>query len=134
MNTINIPKENRRYMADLHFEHMQWNNQLRFFRDELEIFKARLAEVVDRNTSQEALSQAEHFQNNFILQDEQMDILMHDIKVHENELVQYAKDHPVAVEHTYFENHDGLEDRMEQFKKIYSELKQDFHRYVAKWL
>ncbi len=134
MHTINIPKDQRRYMSDLHFEHMQWNNQLGFFRQELEIFKSRLEEIVDRNTHQEVLSQAEHFQNNFILQNEQIDTLLHDIKMHEEELVQYAKDHPLGVEHTYFENHSGLEERMESFKKIYADLKEEFQRYLAKWM
>ena len=110
------------------------NNQLTFFKQELTIFKERLGEVVDRNTAQEVLSQAEHFQNNFILQEEQVDKILHEIKMHENELVQYAKDHPVAVEHTYFENHGDLEEKMDSFKKLYAELKEDFHRYVAKWL
>ncbi len=123
MQTVNIPKENRRYMYDLHFEHMQWNNQLRFFKQEIEIFKARLGEVIQKNTDRDVMREAEHFQNSFILQNEQIDTLLHDIKMHETELVKYAKDHPIAVEHTYFENHNGLEERMGSFHKLHAELK-----------
>ena len=134
MNTINIPKDKRKYMQDLHFEHMQWNNQLNFFKEELGIFKTRLEEIVSRNTDNDVMREAEHFQNNFILQEEKVDEMLHNIKMHEQELVQYAKDHPVAVEHTYFENHSGLEEGMESFKKIYAELKEEYQRYLAKWM
>jgi len=134
MNTINIPKDKRKYMQDLHFEHMQWNNQLNFFKEELGIFKTRLEEIVSRNTDNDVMREAEHFQNNFILQEEKIDEMLHNIKMHEQELVQYAKDHPVAVEHTYFENYSGLEEGMESFKKIYAELKEEYQRYLAKWM
>ena len=64
--TNEIKKEDRRYISDLHFEHMVWVNQLKFFKDELEILKNRLGEVSIRNTKMEVKAQVEHFQNQFI--------------------------------------------------------------------
>ena len=45
-----------------------------------------------------------------------------------------ANDHPVAIEHRYFEDHTELRDQVEQFKKIYNELKQNFMRFLSKWM
>lgn len=134
MHTIEIPKEKRKYIGDLHFEHQLWSNQLRFFQDELRVFEDRLAEVIERNSATEIRAEGEHFQNQFIREKEVIDELLHDMKIQEQELANYAKDHPVAIDHKYFEDHFNLEDRMAMFNKIYSELKQEFMRYLSKWM
>lgn len=134
MHHINIPKDKRRSMADLHFDHVQWTNSLRFYKEEIGIFRNRLEEVVSKNTKSEFAARAEHFQNNFILQNEQIDTLAHDIKIHENEMSAFAKEQPIAAEHGTFANHEGLEDRMETFVKLYQELKADFNRFLSEWM
>jgi hypothetical protein len=121
-------------MSDLHFEHVQWTNALRFYKDELGIFRNRLEEVVSRNNGHDFSAKAEQFQNNFILQNEKVDVLVHDIKMHEQELSDYAKDYPIASDHVFFENHDGLEERMNSFVDLYKDLKGDFNRFLTEWM
>lgn len=134
MKTVSIPKDKRKYMGDLHYNHNIWTNQLRFYKDELAIFEHRLEDVLARNTGTEATGEGEHFQNQFIRQKEVIDTLIHDMKVHEGELSQYAKDHPVAIDHKYFEDHHNMEDQMQQFHKLYKELKDQFNEYLIKWM
>lgn len=134
MNHDKIPVAERRYMRDLHSEHMQWKKDLQFYTDELNVFKNRLGEVSIKNNSMEERSGVEHFQNVFIGEQEVIDILNHDINAHEKVLVDYAKDHPVAVEHAYFRNHTDLEDRMKRFAELWVELKGEFQRFLAKWM
>lgn len=121
-------------MADLHFEHDMWLNAIKFYRDELVIFESRLAEVSSKNSSIEVKAQVEHFQNQFIREREVLDHLRHDIKAHENELIQYAKDHPVALDHVYFRNHTDLEERMSTFVKIWKELRADYMKFLRDWM
>lgn len=130
----NIPVKERRYMADLHFEHQMWLNALKFYKEELAIFESRLGEVSFRNSASETKAQVEHFQNQFIREHEVIDTLRHDIKQHENMLVEYAKEHPVAVEHVYFRNHSELEDRMDTFNKIWRELRDEFMEFLRNWM
>ncbi len=132
MNTEKIPVEERRYMSELHFDHELWVNQLRFFEVELRIFKTRLAEVSIQNTKHEVRAEVEHFQNQFIRESEVIDTLIHDIKLHEKVLVEFAKDHPVATDHVHFKNHGELEDRMAIFGKIWFELKKEFLDFLRK--
>ena len=132
MDSIGVTE--RRYMADLHFEHEMWIRALNFYTDELKIFEDRLAEVSSKNTDHEVKAQVERFQNQFIREKEVIDILLHDIKAHEETLVEYAKEHPIAVNHVYFENHSGLEDRMATFNKIWKELRSDFMRFLSEWM
>jgi hypothetical protein len=132
MHTNDIPVSDRKYMSDLHFDHEQWVNQLKFFKRELEIFNNRLGEVSIRNTKSEVRAEVEHFQNQFIREAEVIDILIHDINEHEHILAEYAKNHPVAVDHVYFRNHTGLEDRMKTFGKIWFDLKAEFMDFLRK--
>lgn len=124
----------RKYIGDLHFDHMEWLNALRFYKDELGIFEHRLEDIVRRNTHAEVMAELEHFQNQFIREREVIDELRHDIKQHENLIEKEAKDHPVAVDHRYFTDHVELRDRMETYEKIYRELRHDYSRWLAKRL
>ena len=133
-NEETIEKGQRRYMTDLHFEHQVWLNQLKFFKDELNILNTRLAEVSIRNTKMEVKAQVEHFQNQFIREAEVIDILVHDINTHEKNLAEFAKDHPIAVDHVYFENHTELEGKMQTFGKIWFELKGEFMDFLRTWM
>ncbi len=121
-------------MADLHFDHHMWLNSLKFYKEELDIFENRLAEVSFRHNDVEVKANVERFQNQFIREKEVIDILKHDINAHENTLVEFAKEHPVAVEHVYFKNHTDLVDRMETFEKIWKQLRADFMNFLRNWM
>ena len=131
---MNTEVENRKYIGDLHFELNLWINELKFYKDEVKIFNHRLEEIVSKNTSKEAMQELEHFQNQYIRENEVIDELKHEIKQHENLLGKEAKDNPVAIDHRYFEDHTELRDQVEQFKKIYDELKMNFMRFLSKWM
>lgn len=131
MSTITAPKA-QKYIADLHFDHMEWINSLRFYKEEIAILERRLEEIVRRNNKPDVLAELEHFQNQFIREKEVIDELRHDIKVHENFLEKESKEHPVAIDHRYFTDHTELRDRFVTFEKIYAELKLEFHKWLAK--
>lgn len=122
------------YIKDLHFEHKLWLNELKFHNDELEIFEHRLDELVKRYTSEKVLTRLEQFQNKFIHQKEVIHELKHKVKAHEKQLVQYAEEHPVAIDHHYFKDHTSLREDMQQYRKIFTELKEGFFRYLAEWM
>lgn len=134
MHTSDIPLSERKYMSDLHFDHSLWSKQMQFFTDELKIFEHRLEEVAAANTNTEVTAQIEHFQNQFIRQKEVIDELNHKINAHETVLVEFAKDHPVAVDHHYFADHSALRDEVQIFNKIWYELRSEFLRFVGTWL
>lgn len=123
--------KNKVYISDLHFEHIAWNSELSFQKDELKIFENRLEEVASRWTKKEVLIQVEHFQNNFIRHNEVIDTLKHNINSHEKELADFAEDHPVAVDHAHFKDHTSLRDEVETQRKLYEALKTDFLRFLT---
>lgn len=131
MTTATKPLTHK-YIGDLHFDHMEWINALKFYKDDIAILEHRLEDIVRRNNKQEVMAEVEHFQNQFIREREVIDELRHDIKQHENALEKEAKDHPVAIEHRYFTDHTELRDRFATFEKLYRELKGEFQQWLVK--
>ena len=121
----------QKYLIDLHKEYTKWTKALDFYKDEISTFKHRLEEIIIRNTETEVTAQVEHFQNQFIRQNEVIDILKHDIHEAEHTLVLNAKENNVATDHRMVEEDAALADQMTMFNKIYGELKVQFNRFAA---
>ncbi len=119
------------HLADLHFEHQQWLQELNFWKDELTTFRNRLAEVIGQWTDSNVMANVEHFQNQFILHDEAFDILRHDIREHEKSLSSHAAKHPVGTDQQHFVDHIEARDRMETRRHIYHDLKKEFFAFLT---
>ncbi|MCC6542503.1 MAG: hypothetical protein IT225_09810 [Flavobacteriales bacterium] len=132
MTTATAPV--RMYIGDLHHDQREWLNALAFYKQDLNILEHRLEDIVRRNNKPEVMAQVEHFQNQFIREREVIDELRHDIKQEENVLEKEMKDHPVAIEHRYFQDHTELRDRYQTFESLYRELKQEFQQWLRKWM
>jgi hypothetical protein len=124
----------RIYLSDLHFEHKLWDNELSFYADELSILEPRLAEIASKYTKQEVLAGVEHFQNQFLLQKENIHDLQKNIKVHEHNLATFAHDNPVAVDHRAFSDHRPMREAMDTQRTIYLDLKKEFLLFLDKWM
>lgn len=119
------------YISDLHFEHVQWRSELMFWEEQIASYIRRLEEVVTRYSENGVRAQVEHFQNQFILHNDVIDVLKKDIKKHEQHLADYAQEHPVAVNHVHFDDHSQLRDRMETQRNIYHDLKTKYFRFLS---
>ena len=73
-------------ILSLHHEHREWLEKLQFYKKELKIMQNLLVEIASKNNHIEILKAIEHFQNNLIIQNEQIDILLHEIKLHEQKI------------------------------------------------
>lgn len=123
--------EKKMYISDLHFEHVQWRSELMFWEEQIASYIRRLEEVVTRYTENGVRAQVEHFQNQFILHNDVIDVLKKDIKKHEQHLADYAQEHPVAVNHVHFDDHSQLRDRMETQRSIYHDLKTKYFKFLS---
>lgn len=121
------------YLSDLHFENKLWLNQLAFCEDEISIYDSRLADLIEKNNSMDFAGSAEALQNRLIRQRDVIDDLKHEIRAREKSLASYAEEHPIAVDHVYFTDHQDLRGKMERFSQLYAELKDEFNRFTAKW-
>jgi len=129
---MHTTKEQRVHLGDLHSDHTIWLNTLQFCKDEIAIFEKRMGEIALRNTHTEVMAELEHFQNQYIRQNEVIDEMRHTMKQHENGLAQEAKEHPIAMDHRLFHDHSGHREAMHTFEKLYRELKEEFMAWLVK--
>jgi hypothetical protein len=126
--------ETTKTIYQLHEEHKTWLNKLLFYKDELLIMKNRLSEVAQKNTSSEVLALVDHFNNQLIIQKEQIDILHHDIKSHESYLEAAVRMNTNAIENTKFSDHKKHRESIAVFEKIFKELREELIDFLSKWM
>ena len=56
-----------------HADHTEWLSKMKFYTDEISILKNRLGEIASKNSDKEVLAQVEHFQNQLIIQRNNID-------------------------------------------------------------
>ncbi len=134
MSVEELPVDEKIYLKDLQFDHELWDNEMKYYRNELEIFDHRLEEIVQRYKDREILRHLEHFQNQFIRQNEVLDILNKKVRKHRKRLALYNQDEPVTRDHEYLKAHWELRDEFNTFVKIYKDLKKEFFDYLNKFL
>jgi seryl-tRNA synthetase len=111
-------------------EYMTWKRVLEFFKQENAFLKTRLSEVVDRNTDREFLALAEHFQNQFIIKDEFMDELRHDINEMDAGLTIPAGVAKISVDKKMEAKQNKLRNEIEYLEKNFTQLKNEFNKYL----
>jgi hypothetical protein len=117
-----------------HREHNKWENELKFYRDELKIMENRLAEVSGKYTAAEVQKQVEHFQNQFLIQNDNLGRLMHLIGRNEKVLQDAINRNPVSSDHRSAEDHATERAMVENFEHNLTELRKEFNVFVAKYL
>lgn len=117
-----------------HEENKEWTSNLAFYKDEVKIMEKRLAEIVSKNTSKEILVQAEHFQNQLIIQKDQIDQINHVINVDNDTINKEINKNSVAIDHRSIQDHTAIREQMKSFEHIFSSLKFDFNTFLSKWM
>lgn len=126
--------ETKKTIYQLHEEHKIWLNKLAFYKDEISIMQNRIAEIAQKNTSKEVLSFVEHFQNQLIVQKEQIDILNHSIRSHESFLENAADKNRTAVDQEKFTDHKVQRENVEKFERIFNDLRKELIAFLSKWM
>jgi hypothetical protein len=110
-----------------HHENKTWGRMLDFFKQENSFLKTRLSEVLDRSADRDFLALAEQFQNKFILKDEYIDELRHDVNMQEINL----KNTTGAGDLKLTKRQEKLRNEMEYFEKDFNKLKNEFNKYLS---
>lgn len=113
----------------LHESHT-WERLLDFFTQENSYLKMRLSEVVDSTIDKDFLALAEQFQNKFILKDEWIDELEHDIHEQQDRL-ENSKVNKINAEEKINKTQQKLRNEVEYIEKEFAALKSEFNVYLA---
>ncbi len=107
---------------------------MNFYKDELGILEKRLEEVAAKNTQFEARQGVEHFQNQFILQRNNIDELKHRINVYIQEIAGDAKAHQGRIEKHKQAEETELTESSAILEKEIINLRKEFNVFLSKWM
>jgi hypothetical protein len=132
LSVINYKKEtmtgSKKTEQFLH-ENITWKRLLDFLIQENSFLKTRLSEVVDKETDKSLIAEAEHFQTEFILKDEYIHDIEHDIKEQEKGL-KTALTQKTSPDYKTCKKQDKLRNEMTYLEKEFSHLKTQFNKYL----
>lgn len=115
-------------------DHSTWLKSLDFYDEEFDILENRLVEIVKKNNGHEAMAGVEHFQNQFIVQRNNIDELMHSIKEHAGKVASDSQAHAGRMESVLVDEHNNLHEQFDIFEKIVKDLRLEFNLFLAKWM
>jgi dGTP triphosphohydrolase len=107
---------------------------LTFYEQELKTLEKLLSEVVGKNTSREALTEAEHFQNQFFIQKKNMEELEKRIQRHHQQTADNAKNHAGKVDERLLGENEAIGEEISGLEKVIAELRSAYKSYLSKWM
>lgn len=115
-------------------DHSHWLKDLGFYDEELDTLEKRLVEIVQKNNGKEVMASVEHFQNQFVVQRNNIDQLQHDIRQHDGNVAAEAQAHAGKMESSEVAVHGKLKEQVETFEKIFNELRHEYNKFLSKWM
>lgn len=116
----------------LHGEHSEWISKLSFYNDDLKVMRKRLEDVVKKNNSKEFLTGLEHFQNQIIIHQDQIDQLMLEINEHEH-VLENSVSHS-ASDRRKMNDHPEHREKIARFEELFRSMRKEQMIFLAKWM
>ena len=117
--------------ADLHVDYQTWISELTFYKNEIGFFQRFLDVYARSQNSAKNGALIEQFQNKLIVQHEQTDLLLHEIRKFEQNLIEYVKTQVHGILYVQLRDHQEWTGKIETHRKLYNAMKHDFYREVS---
>jgi hypothetical protein len=121
-------------VSNTHIICNDWIRELQFYQSEMPFFRKRLAEVSSDYSSDEVKLQVDHFENKFTIMEEHFDELLHDVKIKEQAIINYATEKPNYINAKMIEMDDKIDDLMDFTANDFKETKKEFYRFLSKYM
>jgi uncharacterized membrane protein YgaE (UPF0421/DUF939 family) len=126
-----MKKINVKHVQNLHNEALRG---LQFYKEEMNILQRRLEEITKDNTHIEVMRNVEHFQNQLIIQRNNMDELRHTINEHLGLITHQLEKTSYFVSENADEAQTKLYEQYLSVEQRINELRHEFNRFAAKWM
>ena len=115
-------------------EHQEIMNTLEFYVADIKFLEKLLTEVLEKNSNHEVKIEGEHFQNQFIIQQKNIDEIKSKILINKHEAAMEAKVHAGKVDERLVTDINQIKHDANQIEKTIEEIRFAFKKFVAKWL
>ena len=114
-------------IEQFHEELQSWKHELSSFKQEIRHFEHELEEMAAQKLPKSILAHVEHFQNLFICHKEVIDKLRHDLPDSRQKVENIFN----ILRSVKNESQHALSERMETFRRIFTEVKNEFKHFSA---
>ena len=115
-------------------QHQEIMNTLEFYAADIKFLEKLLSELLEKNSNHEVKTEAEHFQNQFIIQQKNIDEIKSKILINKHEAAMEAKVHAGKVDERLVTDINEIKHEANQTQKTIEEIRTAFKKFVAKWL
>jgi hypothetical protein len=116
-------------------EQSDWQRGLDFYKDEIKIHTHRLSDVSGMYTPKdEAKPQVEHFQNQFIIQRNNIDELSQDLRALESKISAETLEMAQHINATTLAEHDIIRERYTGLEKTINDLRHEHNAFLVKYI
>ncbi|MFT3948036.1 MAG: hypothetical protein QM763_13785 [Agriterribacter sp.] len=115
-------------------EHGEWLKELSFYKESLQSTKKRLEEVAAKNTATAVMKAVEHFQNQLLIQQNNIAELAHNVHEHERRVSEESQLHAGKIDEMLQAEHRGLQEEIVLVRKVIKELRAEFNEFAGKWM
>lgn len=132
-------KGKNKKMKEINIKHINnlHNDALRsldFYKQEIGFLTDRLEEIAADNTGREVAEKVEYFQNQFLIQHNNIDELKHRMHENLNKIENQVKESVGFVSQSSATENVELYDEYLAEEKILNEIRLDFKRFASKWM
>ena len=126
MKEVNI-----KHITNLHTDALK---ALDFYEQDILILKKRLEEIAAENTGREVAEKVEYFQNQFLIQSNNIDELKH--KFHQNlgKIEDQIKDSEGFLEQSTVAENTAIYDEYLTLEKIVNDIRHQFNSFASRWM
>lgn len=126
MKEINI-----KHINNLHSDALR---SLDFYKQEITILTKRLEEIATDNTGHEVAVKVEHFQNQFLIQENNIDELKHSFHENLKKIESQVKESAGFISKSSATENVELYDQYLTEEKIINGIRHDFNRFASRWM
>jgi hypothetical protein len=123
---------NNKSIRELHFDHELWLAEMDFWKQEIDILDKYLAAVIVTLSDTVSRSEVDHFQNQFFIQRNFINLLKNDVKAQEKLISLLEKDiNNRQLQQKKADDEYEIRDKMLTNEKLYNELKISFKKWLS---
>lgn len=109
-------------------------NNINFYEKEIDFMRGLLTEVASKNTSMEVRGFTDHFENQFTIQQHNIEESRKRIQQNRHLAALEAQGHSGKVETEIITDQHDIEKEVEGIEKVILGLRAEFKRFLVKWM
>lgn len=114
--------------------HNDWLRALGFYKGELELLQERLTDIAGRNTHAEVLQKVGHFESQFLIQRNNIEEMVHDIRANLNKIATEVDLNIGFVDEALIARMGKLKEFFIEEEKAIQQLRHAFNLFCAEWM